>query len=70
MRHYRAGAEIFDICRGLPGVGRGDCRSVEGDRMLVRSGQPLRCLRCPPPISLPNLDDWQSEAEFNAAAGQ
>lgn len=55
--------KFLDICRGLPD-GAEITLSLEGDRMLVRSGRSRFSLSTLPASDFPNLDDWQSEVEF------
>ncbi|MGD9426548.1 DNA polymerase III subunit beta [Pantoea sp. NSTU24] len=55
--------KFLDICRGLP-EGAEITLSLEGDRMLVRSGRSRFSLSTLPASDFPNLDDWQSEVEF------
>ncbi|AIR69937.1 MULTISPECIES: DNA polymerase III subunit beta [Dickeya] len=55
--------KLFDICRGLPD-GAEISVTLEGDRMLVRSGRSRFSLSTLPAADFPNLDDWQSEVEF------
>lgn len=59
----RSGAQILDICRGLP-EGAEIAVQLEGERMLVRSGRSRFSLSTLPAADFPNLDDWQSEVEF------
>jgi len=56
--------KFFDICRGLP-EGAEIAVQLEGDRMLVRSGRSRFSLSTLPAADFPNLDDWQSEVEFD-----
>ncbi|MGV3345264.1 DNA polymerase III subunit beta [Enterobacteriaceae bacterium LUAb1] len=58
--------KFFDICRGLP-EGAEISVALEGERMLVRSGRSRFSLSTLPASDFPNLDDWQSEAEFTLA---
>ena len=55
--------KFLDICRGLP-EGAEISLTLEGDRMLVRSGRSRFSLSTLPASDFPNLDDWQSEVEF------
>lgn len=55
--------KFFDICRGLP-EGAEITVTLEGERMLVRSGRSRFSLSTLPAADFPNLDDWQSEVEF------
>ncbi|MBE5254328.1 DNA polymerase III subunit beta [Mixta mediterraneensis] len=55
--------KFLDICRGLP-EGAEINVTLEGDRMLVRSGRSRFSLSTLPASDFPNLDDWQSEVEF------
>ncbi|WP_192456267.1 DNA polymerase III subunit beta [Musicola keenii] len=55
--------KLFDICRGLPD-GAEITVTLEGDRMLVRSGRSRFSLSTLPASDFPNLDDWQSEVAF------
>ncbi|MFH8136185.1 DNA polymerase III subunit beta [Pantoea osteomyelitidis] len=55
--------KFLDICRGLP-EGAEINITLEGDRMLVRSGRSRFSLSTLPASDFPNLDDWQSEVEF------
>ena len=55
--------KFFDICRGLP-EGAEIAVTLEGERMLVRSGRSRFSLSTLPAADFPNLDDWQSEVEF------
>lgn len=55
--------KFLDICRGLP-EGAEINLTLEGDRMLVRSGRSRFSLSTLPASDFPNLDDWQSEVEF------
>ncbi|MEG3109409.1 MULTISPECIES: DNA polymerase III subunit beta [unclassified Pantoea] len=55
--------KFLDICRGLP-EGAEITVTLEGDRMLVRSGRSRFSLSTLPASDFPNLDDWQSEVEF------
>lgn len=55
--------KFLDICRGLP-EGAEITITLEGDRMLVRSGRSRFSLSTLPASDFPNLDDWQSEVEF------
>ena len=55
--------KFLDICRGLP-EGAEISLTLEGDRMLVRSGRSRFSLSTLPATDFPNLDDWQSEVEF------
>ncbi|MGL9720009.1 DNA polymerase III subunit beta [Symbiopectobacterium sp.] len=56
--------KLFDICRGLPD-GAEITITLEGDRMLVRSGRSRFSLSTLPASDFPNLDDWQSEVAFS-----
>ncbi|MGK2888384.1 MAG: DNA polymerase III subunit beta [Candidatus Malihini olakiniferum] len=67
---YESGAttvparKLFDICRGLPE--RAEITiTLEGNRMLVRSGRSRFSLSTLPASDFPNLDDWQSEVAFS-----
>lgn len=55
--------KFFDIWRGLPD-GAEIKVTLEGDRLLVRSGRSRFSLSTLPAADFPNLDDWQSEVEF------
>ncbi|MBT9431975.1 DNA polymerase III subunit beta [Candidatus Sodalis endolongispinus] len=55
--------KFFDICRGLP-EGAEIAVTLEGERMLIRSGRSRYSLSTLPASDFPNLDDWQSEVEF------
>lgn len=55
--------KFLDICRGLP-EGAEINVTLEGERMLVRSGRSRFSLSTLPASDFPNLDDWQSEVEF------
>ncbi|BAE73277.1 DNA polymerase III subunit beta [Sodalis glossinidius str. 'morsitans'] len=55
--------KFFDICRGLP-EGAEIAVTLEGERMLIRSGRSRYSLSTLPASNFPNLDDWQSEVEF------
>ncbi|OZI14491.1 DNA polymerase III subunit beta [Sodalis-like symbiont of Philaenus spumarius] len=55
--------KFFDICRGLPE--RAEIAvTLEGERMLIRSGRSRYWLSTLPASDFPNLDHWQSEVEF------
>ncbi|MGK2959671.1 MAG: DNA polymerase III subunit beta [Candidatus Malihini olakiniferum] len=56
--------KLFDICRGLP-EGAKITVTLEGDRILVRSGRSRFSLSTLPASDFPNLDDWQSEVAFS-----
>lgn len=56
--------KFLDICRGLPD-GAEIMVIQENDRILVRSGRSRFSLTTLPAEDYPNLDDWQSEVEFN-----
>ncbi|MBW1254886.1 DNA polymerase III subunit beta [Pantoea allii] len=55
--------KFLDICRGLP-EGAEINVTLEGERMLVRSGRSRFSLSTLPASDFPNLDDWQNEVEF------
>lgn len=55
--------KFFDIWRGLPD-GSEIKVTLEGERLLVRSGRSRFSLSTLPATDFPNLDDWQSEVEF------
>ncbi|WP_074012297.1 DNA polymerase III subunit beta [Candidatus Sodalis sp. SoCistrobi] len=55
--------KFFDICRGLP-EGAEIAVTLEGERMLIRSGRSRYSLSTLPASDFPNLDDWQGEVEF------
>lgn len=55
--------KFFDICRGLP-EGAEIAVTLEGERMLIRSGRSRYSLSTLPASDFPDLDDWQSEVEF------
>ncbi len=55
--------KFLDICRGLP-EGAEINVTLEGERMLVRSGRSRFSLSTLPASDFPNLDDWKSEVEF------
>jgi len=55
--------KFLDICRGLP-EGAEIHVTLDGDRILVRSGRSRFSLSTLPAGDFPNLDDWQSDVEF------
>ncbi|AFP84411.1 DNA polymerase III subunit beta [secondary endosymbiont of Ctenarytaina eucalypti] len=55
--------KFFDICRGLP-EGAAITVTLEGERMLIRSGRSRYSLSTLAASDFPNLDDWDSEVEF------
>ncbi len=55
--------KFLDICRSLK-EGKEISFSVEGDRMIVRSGRSRFSLSTLPAADYPNIEDWQSESEF------
>lgn len=55
--------KFLDICRGLPD-GAEISLTLDGDRMLVRSGRSRFSLSTLPAADFPNQDDWQSSVEF------
>lgn len=55
--------KFFDICRALP-EGAEIAVTLEGERMLIRSGRSRYSLSMLHASDFPNLDDWQSEVEF------
>ncbi|MFB6421716.1 MAG: DNA polymerase III subunit beta [Candidatus Malihini olakiniferum] len=67
---YESGAttvparKLFDICRSLP-QGAKITATLQGDRMLVRSGRSRFSLSTLPASDFPNLDDWQSEVSLS-----
>ncbi|MGL9733993.1 MAG: DNA polymerase III subunit beta [Symbiopectobacterium sp.] len=56
--------KLFDICCGLPDDAEITI-TLEGDRMLVRSGSSRFSLSTLPASDFPNLDDWQSKVGFS-----
>ncbi len=56
--------KFFDICRGLP-EGAEIHVTLEGERIVVRSGRSRFSLSTLPAEDFPNLEDWKSEVEFN-----
>lgn len=61
--------KFLDICRGLP-----DSASIvvtlEGDRVIIRSGRSRYSLSTLPAADFPNIDDWQSEVELSLPQGR
>lgn len=55
--------KFFDICRGLPEEAE-IAGTLEGERMLIRSGRSRYSLSTLPASDFPNIDDWYSEVEF------
>ncbi|AMA64930.1 DNA polymerase III subunit beta [Candidatus Arsenophonus lipoptenae] len=55
--------KFCDIWRGLPNDSKISV-TLEGDRLLVRSCRSRFSLSTLPATSFPNLDNWQSEVEF------
>lgn len=61
--------KFLDICRGLPDSANISV-SVEGDRALIRSGRSRYSLATLPAQDFPNIEDWQSEVEFDVLQSQ
>ncbi|WP_087023672.1 DNA polymerase III subunit beta [Thaumasiovibrio subtropicus] len=55
--------KFLDICRGLPD-GVNITLTLEGDRLIIRSGRSRYSLATLPARDFPNIEDWQSEVEF------
>ncbi|MGF1726497.1 DNA polymerase III subunit beta [Photobacterium nomapromontoriensis] len=61
--------KFLDICRGLPDSAN-IVVSLEGDRVIIRSGRSRYTLSVLPAVDFPNIEDWQSEVELTLAQGQ
>lgn len=61
--------KFLDICRGLPD-GALIAISLEGDRVMIRSGRSRYSLTTLPAADFPNIDDWQSDVELTLPQGQ
>ncbi len=55
--------KFLDICRGLPD-GATITLTLEGERLIIRSGRSRYSLATLPANDFPNIEDWQSEVEF------
>ena len=55
--------KFLDICRGLPDQAEITV-ALDNDRVLVRSGRSRFSLTTLPAEDYPNVDDWQSNVEF------
>ncbi|MGP1928406.1 MAG: DNA polymerase III subunit beta [Arsenophonus sp. NC-WZS1-MAG3] len=55
--------KFYDICRGLSDSSEIKV-TLEGERLLIYSGRSRFSLLTLPAVHFPNLDDWQSEIEF------
>ncbi|PSJ41232.1 DNA polymerase III subunit beta [Zobellella endophytica] len=56
--------KMLDICRGLPD-GAELTFTLEGERLLLRSGRSRFNLSTLPATDFPNIEDWSSELEFD-----
>ncbi|KLV02936.1 DNA polymerase III subunit beta [Photobacterium aquae] len=61
--------KFFDICRGLPDSAN-IIVSLEGDRVIIRSGRSRYTLSVLPAADFPNIEDWQSDVELVLPQGQ
>ncbi|CAG18464.1 DNA polymerase III subunit beta [Photobacterium profundum] len=61
--------KFLDICRGLPD-GAKIAVTLEGDRILIRSGRSRYSLSTLPAADFPNIEDWQSDVEFTLPQGR
>ncbi|ELR64181.1 DNA polymerase III beta subunit [Photobacterium marinum] len=61
--------KFLDICRGLPDSAN-IVVSLEGDRVIIRSGRSRYSLSTLPAADFPNIEDWQSEVEMTLPQGQ
>ncbi|RXJ72191.1 DNA polymerase III subunit beta [Veronia nyctiphanis] len=60
--------KFLDICRGLPSEASISF-SVEGDRVLIRSGRSRFTLSTLPADDFPNIEDWQSDIDLTLTQG-
>lgn len=61
--------KFLDICRGLPDQASISV-TLEGDRVIIRSGRSRYTLSILPAADFPNIEDWQSEVELALPQGQ
>ncbi|GHA61942.1 DNA polymerase III subunit beta [Photobacterium aphoticum] len=61
--------KFLDICRGLPDTAMITV-SLEGDRVIIRSGRSRYTLSVLPAADFPNIEDWQSEVELRLPQGR
>ncbi len=61
--------KFLDICRGLPDSAN-IVVTLEGDRVIIRSGRSRYSLSTLPAADFPNIDDWQSEVELTLPQGR
>ncbi len=60
--------KFLDICRGLPDGAQLQV-SYDSDRILIKSGRSRFSLSTLPATEFPNIEDWESEIEFELLQG-